>query len=149
MTGPIVRMRRFVTAFCEDTSGVILPYAALMLVVFVGLMGLALDSGRQVSLQTQMQSIADAMALAGARELNQQDGAQGRSTSAMNTLVANGLTAMGYSGSITHSVAFYSALPAANSGFRLCSSVTLTRRPAMRTIRQRQPHYGPISQIPR
>jgi Flp pilus assembly protein TadG len=117
MTGPIVRMRRFVTAFCEDTSGVILPYAALMLVVFVGLMGLALDSGRQVSLQTQMQSIADAMALAGARELNQQDGAQGRSTSAMNTLVANGLTAMGYSGSITHSVAFYSALPAANSGF--------------------------------
>jgi Flp pilus assembly protein TadG len=117
MTGPIVRMRRFVTAFCEDISGVILPYAALMIVVFVGLMGLALDGSRQMSLQTQMQSIADALALAGARELNQQAGAQTRATNAMNALVSNGLTGMGYSGSITHSVAFYSALPAAASGF--------------------------------
>jgi Flp pilus assembly protein TadG len=129
MSGPIVRVRRFVTAFCEDTGGVILPYAALLLVVFVGLMGLALDSGRQVSLQTQMQSIADALALAGARELNQQAGAQDRATSAMNALVSNGLTGMGYSGSISHSVAFYSALPAAATSFAgtTASSDTTTK----------------------
>src|SRR5437899_10426056 len=117
MTGPIMRMCRFVTAFCKDISGVILPYAALLLTVMVGLSALAIDAGRQVSLQTQMQAVADALALAGARELNQQAGAQGRATNAINNLVSNGLTGLGYSGSISHSVAFYSALPAAASGF--------------------------------
>ena len=112
MTGPIVRLRRFVMAFCEDSSGVILPYAALLIVVFVALMGLALDGGRQVSLQTQMQSIADSLALAGARELNQQSGAQTRAANAINAIIANanGISGLGYSGTITHSVAFYSSL---------------------------------------
>jgi Flp pilus assembly protein TadG len=116
MTGPIGRMRRFVAAFCRDTSGIILPYVALLLVAFIGISALAVDTGRHMSQQTQMQAIADALALAGARELNQQAGAQGRATNAINNLVSNGLTGLGYSGSITHTVAFYSALNAAATG---------------------------------
>jgi Flp pilus assembly protein TadG len=117
MTSPIKRACRFVIAVRDDTSGIILPYVAMLLTIFIGMSALALDLGRQMSLQTQMQSIADALALAGARELNQQAGAQTRATNAMNALVSNGLTGLGYGGSITHTVAFYSALPAASTGF--------------------------------
>jgi Flp pilus assembly protein TadG len=117
MSSLIERTGRFVSHFRRDDRGVILVYAALLLTVLVGLSALAIDAGRQMSQQTQMQAIADALVLAGARELNQQSGAQGRATNAINALVSNGLTGLGYSGSITHSVAFYSALPAAASGF--------------------------------
>src|SRR6266702_4304589 len=113
----IERLRRFVRTFMADTTGVILPYVALMMVVFVGLGALALDGGRYLSMQTQMQAMADAYALAGARELNQQSGAITRATNAVNNLVTtNGLTGLGFSGSFTHSVTFYSALNDANTG---------------------------------
>ena len=117
MNDRIEQAHRFALGFCRHDGGVVLVYAALLLTVLVGLSALAIDAGRQMSQQTQMQAIADALALAGARELNQQSGAQGRATNAINALVSNGLTGLGYSGSITHSVAFYSALPAAASGF--------------------------------
>ena len=111
------RACRFVIAVRDDTGGFVLPFVALLLAVFIGFSALTFDVGRQMSLQTQMQEIADALAIAGARELNQQPGAQARATNAMNALVSNGLTGMGFSGSITHSVAWYSALPAAAAGF--------------------------------
>ncbi len=117
MTSPIKRAFRSVITFRYDTCGIILPYVALLLTVLIGISALAIDIGRQMSLQTQMQSIADALALAGARELNQQSGAQTRATNAITNIVSNGLTGLGYSGAIAHSVAFYSALPAASSGF--------------------------------
>src|SRR5713101_8096295 len=111
MTSPIKRAFRSVITFRDDTCGIILPYVALLLVALIGISALAIDIGRQFSLQTQMQAIADALALAGARELNQQSGAQARATSAITTIVSNGLTGLGYSGgAIAHSVAFYSAL---------------------------------------
>src|SRR6266700_2530240 len=117
MTARIKRLRRFVSTLLADTTGVILPYVALMMVVFVGLGALALDGGRYMSMQTQMQAMADAYALAGARELNQQSGAITRATNAIDNLVTtNGLTGLGYSGSFTHSVTFYSALNDANTG---------------------------------
>ena len=113
-----MRLRRSVTAFWDDTSGVILPYVTIMMVVFIGLGALALDGGRFMSMQTQMQGVADALALAGARELDQQSGARARATSAINNLVSNGLTGLGYSGAITHAApVFYSALPVATAGF--------------------------------
>ena len=49
-----------------DTDGVILPYVTVMLVVFVGVSVLALDGGRYMSLQSQLQKGADALAIAGA-----------------------------------------------------------------------------------
>jgi Flp pilus assembly protein TadG len=117
MTSPLKRGFRFVVTFRDDTCGIILPYVALLLTVLIGISALAIDIGRQMSLQTQMQAVADALALAGARELNQQAGAQTRATNAITNIVSNGLTGLGYSGAIAHSVAFYSALPAASSGF--------------------------------
>jgi Flp pilus assembly protein TadG len=110
-------MRRILIRFCDDISGVIMPYVALLMVALIAISALAIDIGRQFSLQTQMQAVADALALAGARELNQQAGAQGRATNAITNIVSNGLTGLGYSGAIAHTVAFYSALPAASSGF--------------------------------
>ena len=54
----------------DDTDGIILPYVTLLLVVIVGLSVLALDGSRYMSLQTQLQNGADALALAGAAELD-------------------------------------------------------------------------------
>jgi len=114
----IMPLRRSVTAFCDDTSGFILPYVTVLMVVFIGLGALALDGGRYMSTQTQMQAIADALALSGARELDTLSGARARATSAIDNLVSNGLTGMDYSGAITHATPiFYSALPVATAGF--------------------------------
>src|SRR6516165_10675090 len=60
---------QFAKAFWDDTTGVILPYVTIMLLVIVGLSVLALDGARLMSLQTQLQNGADALALAGAAEL--------------------------------------------------------------------------------
>jgi Flp pilus assembly protein TadG len=114
----IMRLRRFVTTFHNDTSGIIMPYVAILMVVFIGLGALALDGGRFMSTQTQMQGVADALSIAGARELDQRSGARARATSAIDTLVNNGLTGLGYNGAVTHAApVFYSALPTANAGF--------------------------------
>ncbi len=125
----IERLRRFVSTFMADTTGVILPYVALMMVVFIGLGALALDGGRALSMQTQMQAMADGWALAGARELNQQSGAITRATNAINNMVTtNALTGLGYSGSFTHSVNFYSSLNAANVGGGITTADDLQAR---------------------
>ena len=57
-------------AFWVDADGIILPYVTVMLVVIVGVSVLALDGSRYMSLQTQLQNGADALALAGAAELD-------------------------------------------------------------------------------
>jgi hypothetical protein len=57
-------------AFWVDADGIILPYVTVMLVVIVGVAVLALDGSRYMSLQTQLQNGADALALAGAAELD-------------------------------------------------------------------------------
>src|SRR3984957_20183092 len=62
------RVRRGAVAFWRDTDGIILPYVTIMLLAIVGLSVLALDGARFMSLQTQMQAGADALALAGAAE---------------------------------------------------------------------------------
>jgi Flp pilus assembly protein TadG len=99
----------------HDTSGVILPYVTVMLVVIIGLALLAVDGARYQSLQTQMQAAADAAALAGAAELNGQTGARSRATAAINNYLSNQLSGMGITTAVQHSApAYYSALPAAN-----------------------------------
>src|SRR5258705_4266004 len=89
-------MARCFTSFWNDTSGIMLPYVTTVLVAVVGFSMLAIDGSRYMSLQTQIQAAADALALAGARELNQQSGARTRAISAMaNSSFGNGNTLVG------------------------------------------------------
>jgi hypothetical protein len=73
----------------NDTSGVILPYVTLMLVVIIGMAALALDGARFMSLQTQLQNAADALALAGAAELDRLPDSEERALRAVRNLVGN------------------------------------------------------------
>jgi Flp pilus assembly protein TadG len=57
-------------ALWNDTDGIILPYVTILLVVIVGVSVLALDGGRYLSLQTQLQNGADQLAIAASAELN-------------------------------------------------------------------------------
>jgi hypothetical protein len=66
----VATIEQSVKAFLRDTDGIILPYVTVMLVVIVGVSVLALDGSRYLSLQTQLQNGADALALAGAAELD-------------------------------------------------------------------------------
>src|SRR5215467_6825671 len=57
---------RFAKVLWDDTQGLIFPYVTMMLVVIIGVAVLALDGARYMTLQTQLQNGADALALAGA-----------------------------------------------------------------------------------
>lgn len=61
----------------------ILPYVTVMLVVIIGVSVLALDGARYMSLQTQLQNGADALALAAAAELDRTPTAIGRALNAI------------------------------------------------------------------
>jgi len=99
-------------AFCRDTSGIILPYVTLLLTVLVGTSVLALDGARYMSLQSQLQNGADALALAGAAELDQHSDSITRSTNAINNLVTNSTL---YAGNVQVStIQFLSSLPASD-----------------------------------
>jgi Flp pilus assembly protein TadG len=106
-------------AVWQDTSGIMLPYATMMLFVIVGLSLLGVDGARYMSLQTQMQNAADALALAGARELDKRAGARARARDAIDNLVTNGLSGMGITTAVTVQtpVVFYKRLPAASAGW--------------------------------
>jgi Flp pilus assembly protein TadG len=108
---------RAVRSLWNDTDGVILPYATVMLVVLVGVSVLALDGGRYMSLQSQLQKGADALALAGAAELDRLPDSITRANRAINNLVTNStLFGTGGNANVTVSgVRFLSALPASDS----------------------------------
>jgi len=86
---PMNQISTFAKALWQDTSGVILPYTTLLIVVIVGVSVLALDGARVMSLQTQLQNGADALALAGAAELDRLPDSITRATNAINNLVVN------------------------------------------------------------
>src|SRR6478735_5072359 len=86
---PIKRIVRLIKVLKDDTTGIILPYVTMMLVVIIGVALLALDGARYMSLQTQLQNGADALALAGAAELDRTPTAIQRATRAINRLVTN------------------------------------------------------------
>lgn len=105
-----------VTAFCRDERGIILPYVTIMLVVIIGVAVLAIDGARFMSLQTQLQNGADALALAGAAELDRLPDAETRALNAMNGLLANSTVfgrGVDRNVRISH-VEFYSRLPASD-----------------------------------
>jgi Putative Flp pilus-assembly TadE/G-like len=108
---------QFARAVWNDTSGVILPYVTVMLVVIVGLSVLALDGARLMSLQTQLQNGADALALAGAAELDRLPDAETRARTAIQRLLTNS-TLFGSRAERTIAVSnikFYRSLPASDA----------------------------------
>ncbi|HKS86176.1 MAG TPA: pilus assembly protein TadG-related protein [Pseudolabrys sp.] len=118
-----------VTAFWRDTSGVILPYVTVMLVVIIGVALLALDGARYMSLQTQLQNGADALALAGAAELDRLPSSEIRAVNAVNNLVVNSsIFGTGVDRNVRVSqIQFYSQLPA--SDLSPLSAATLANDP--------------------
>jgi hypothetical protein len=104
-------------AFWRDTNGVILPYVTVMLVAIVGVAVLAVDGSRYTSLQTQLQKGADALALAGAAELDRAPTAITRAVNAIEHLVTNSsVFGTGSSASVeVQRLRFLSALPASDT----------------------------------
>ena len=73
----------------RDEQGATLIYVSLALTVFMGFAALVIDGSRLYTLDTEMQSAADALALAGAAELDGGSDAITRATAAMDNLVKN------------------------------------------------------------
>jgi Flp pilus assembly protein TadG len=80
------RLRR---AFRRDRRGGVLPVVAISLPVIFGFAMLAVDAGRYFNLHTSVQWAADALALAGAAELDRKSDAITRANRAIDNLVAN------------------------------------------------------------
>jgi hypothetical protein len=96
----------------EDDRGVIIPYLAMMLAVIVGLAALALDASRLMHLQTQLQSGADALALAGAAELDRRPDSIIRAQAAILDILRNQVTGDGGNQSVqVASIDFLASLP--------------------------------------
>jgi hypothetical protein len=107
------QIARSIRLFYNDTRGVILPYVTMMLVIVVGVAVLALDGARFMSLQTQLQNGADALALAGAAELDRLPDSETRAINAISHLLTNS-TLFGADAGRNVQVAgisFYSRLP--------------------------------------
>src|SRR5688572_5808714 len=73
----------------HDEQGATLIYVSITLTVFMGFAALVIDGSRLFTLDTEMQSAADALALAGAAELDGNSDAITRATAAMDNLVKN------------------------------------------------------------
>jgi Flp pilus assembly protein TadG len=101
-----------VRRFRNDESGIVLPYVAMTLAVVIGLAALALDGGRLMSMQTQMQNAADALALAGAAELDRRPDSIIRAEAAIRGLLANPINGAG-AGQVAQvdTITFLSSLP--------------------------------------
>jgi hypothetical protein len=99
-----------------DEQGTTLIYVSLALTVFMGFAALVIDGSRLFTLDTEMQSAADALALAGAAELDGSTDAITRATTAMDNLVQNFET-FGDSGTAitAYKARFLTTLPADDS----------------------------------
>ena len=97
----------------RSEDGAVLIYASIALAVFMGFAALVIDGGRLFTLDTEMQSAADALALAAAAELDGNSDAITRADAAMTNLVQNNQTFGSGAAAITaYSRRFLTALPA-------------------------------------
>jgi len=62
--------RKHVKRFHDDTGGSVIVWVTLVLLVIIGLTGIAVDGARLFNLNSNLQEIADAAAIAGAKELD-------------------------------------------------------------------------------
>lgn len=77
-------------SFLRDESGAVLAVIALVIPAVIGLVSLSADGGRLMNLNTELQAIADAAAIAGAWELDGADDAIDRAiAAAMGTLASS------------------------------------------------------------
>ena len=83
------RVLGFGRRLARDESGAALIYVSIALTVLMGLAALVVDGSRLFTLHTELQSAADAIALAGAAELDTGAGAIDRAETAMANLVQN------------------------------------------------------------
>ena len=97
-------------ALWDDRSGAILPYVALMLIAIIGLAALAIDGSRLMNVQTQLQNAVDALALAGAAELDRRPDSIIRARAAIDNLVANSVAGTGQVAEVSN-VEFLQSLP--------------------------------------
>ena len=72
-----------------DEGGAVLVWVSAMIFVIFAFVGLAIDGARLYNLNSNLQEIADAAALAGAKELNGAEDALERATSAAVTFLQN------------------------------------------------------------
>ena len=77
------------SSLVKDETGAIAIYVALMLPFLVGLSLLVVDGGRLFNLDTSLQNNVDALALAGAAELDRRTEAHRRACRAMQQVVSN------------------------------------------------------------
>src|SRR6266516_3759645 len=89
MTKEKCRPVSFLGKLGRDESGHILLYFTIMLPVIIGMIGLVLDGGRFFHLNTDLQELADASALAGAAELNGASDSIDRATDRARNLLSN------------------------------------------------------------
>lgn len=75
--------------FSSDERGAVLIYVSLMLPLFIGLSLLAVDGARVYNLGTELQKAADALALAGAAELDRRPDAITRAKRAITNMLDN------------------------------------------------------------
>ena len=73
--------RRTLSDLHRDTRGAVLLWVSVLLLIIFGFIGLAIDGARLLNLNSNLQEIADAAALAGAKEL---DGSSDAITRARN-----------------------------------------------------------------
>ncbi|HET6156705.1 MAG TPA: pilus assembly protein TadG-related protein [Dongiaceae bacterium] len=113
------KTQRFARRLRRDEGGAVLIYVTIALTVFMGFAALVIDGGRLFSLSTEMQSAADALALAGAAELDGNSDAIERADRAMgkelgvDALVQNNQTFATGAAAITgFSRRYLTALPA-------------------------------------
>jgi Flp pilus assembly protein TadG len=96
----------------DDVDGVVLPYVIMTLAVVIGVAALALDGSRLMSVQSQLQNGADALALAGAAELDRRPDSIIRAEAAIHNLLNNPVSSAG-AGQVAkvNRIEFLSSLP--------------------------------------
>ena len=72
-----------------DRSGATLIWVSVMIFVIFGFVGLAVDGARYYHLNSNLQDIADAAAIAAAKELNGASGAIGNAEGNLRTFLGN------------------------------------------------------------
>src|SRR5215212_7612025 len=106
----------FVRRFSKGERGNVIVMATIALPIIFGMIGLGLDVGRVYYLGHDLQEVADAAALAGAKELDGNVDAITRATDAANNLLNNDprWSDVARSGVQIASLDFYSAVSAGN-----------------------------------
>ncbi len=80
---------RLLSSAARDQTGQILVCFAVLLPIMLGLIGLSLEGGRYLMLNSQLQDLADAAALAGAKELDGASDSIIRATNAAENALTN------------------------------------------------------------